>query len=91
LLRDTARLLAGYCFQEMGGTGRMARAIIVNLPPDEYRRLAARAEASDRDPHQEARHLIRAALVDLATPADAAPAGADRSAIRAGGQTPALV
>ena len=52
----------------------MARAIIVNLPPAEYRRLAERAEASDRDPHQEARHLIRQGI-GSATFSQQTPAG----------------
>ena len=40
------------------------KTVVVALPADEYKRLAERAEASDRDPHQQARHLIRQALTE---------------------------
>ena len=46
----------------------MARSIVVNLPPAEYRRLERRALDHDRDPWQEARAIVRAAI---APPPDA--------------------
>ncbi|HEY8743613.1 MAG TPA: hypothetical protein VIU62_10955 [Chloroflexota bacterium] len=49
--------------------------VVIALSPAEFGRLADLATQQDRDPYSQAQHLVRAALVDLATPADAAEHG----------------
>jgi len=49
----------------------MARSIVVNLDPIEYRRLSELALAQDRDPWQQARHLLRSALATAPYPDNA--------------------
>jgi hypothetical protein len=49
------------------------KMIVVSLPPDEYEQLTRLAEANDRDPWFQAKHLIRAGLRHAAP----GPAGAD--------------
>jgi len=62
----------------------MARPIIVSLSPDEYRRLAQCAEASDRDVHQEARHIVRRFVADCSQHSPAGGAGWSAPASAAG-------
>ncbi len=73
------------------------RQIVVALNPAEYDRLAAVARREDRDPYQQARWMLRAALVEGPPPANAAEhalpgadlAAARRATVQAGGQAPA--
>ena len=40
------------------------KVLPVVLPPDAYRRLEQEARENDRDPHQQARHILKRALED---------------------------
>ena len=57
----------------------MAHSIVVNLDQGDYRRLTDRAIANDRDPWQEARHLIRAAISQPATQQTPASTGREEA------------
>ncbi|HEY8745816.1 MAG TPA: hypothetical protein VIU62_22240 [Chloroflexota bacterium] len=58
------------------------KTVVVALPTDEYRRLADRAQANDRDPWQEARNIVRQAI--------AAPAATFNSPVGPGEVFPPL-